>query len=437
MTATVKRPTVKRPAPTPPAPTPPVATRPGRTRPALAKLAPSGLLALGAVWGLAMAFGDSPAVAAEVVGLAASPAIAFSLAGALVLRRLGRCTLSTYLWVGVLTTSLAFASGIFLASWQMLLSAKDAKVVVVVVLAAGTVGVVTALVLAAGLRNAVARVARLAAVLGNRPAQREPEPPVATAELSALVTQLHEIGEQLHESMVRERSLERSRRELVAWISHDLRTPLAGIQAMAEALEDGVVSEPVTVARYYETMRSEVARLSGMVDDLFRLSRIHSGLVNLHVEVVSMRDLVSDALALARPVADAKGVRLHGDVESCESHVRLSTTEFLRMLRNLLDNALRHTPPGGAVSVRATATNAEAVVSVHDGCGGIPPRDLDRVFEVGYRGDEARSPGDGVRAGLGLAIARGLATAHGGDIEVANLADGCVFTVRLPLPVAS
>jgi signal transduction histidine kinase len=412
------------------------------TLPTMTKLIAAGLAGLTAVWGLAVAFGDTLAAAAEVVALAAGPAIIFSVAGAAVLRRLGRCTLFTYLSVGVLTTSLAFTSGILLASWQMLLSAKDAKTVVVVVLAAGTIGVLTAVSVAAGLRKAVAGVARIAASLGSRPlrdgALRDEAPrPVPTAELSALVAQLHEIGEQLHESIVRERTLERSRRELVAWISHDLRTPLAGIQAIAEALEDGVVSEPATIARYYKTMRSEVARLSGMVDDLFRLSRIHSGLVNLQVEVVSMRDLVSDALAVARPVAEAKGVRLQGEVDSCETYLRLSTTEFLRMLRNLLDNALRHTPPGGAVSVRASATSAEALVSVHDGCGGIPDGDLDRVFDVGYRGDEARSPGNGARAGLGLAIARGLAGAHGGDIHVANGEDGCIFTVRLPLPMAS
>lgn len=410
---------------------------PSHRFPTLTKVVIVGGLALAAVWGLAVALGDSAAAAAEVVALAASPALAFSLAGAAVLRRIGRCTLSTYLAVGVLTTTLAFTSGILLASWRMFLSAKDAKTVVLVVLAAGTIGVLAAIMMAAGLRNAVAGVARLAAALGRRSVREEPVQSVPTAELSALMTQLHEIGEQLHESTVRERSLERSRRELVAWISHDLRTPLAGIQAMAEALQDGVVSEPATIARYYETMRSEVARLSGMVDDLFRLSRIHNGLINLHVEVVSMRDLVSDALALARPVAEAKGVRLQGEVESCEAYVRLSTTEFLRMLRNLLDNALRHTPRGGAVSVRASTTAAEAIVSVHDGCGGIPSHELDRVFEVGYRGDEARSPANGARAGLGLAIARGLASAHGGDIEVANREEGCVFTVRLPLPVAS
>jgi signal transduction histidine kinase len=174
-----------------------------------------------------------------------------------------------------------------------------------------------------------------------------------------------------------------------------------------------------------------------MVDDLFRLSRIHSGLITLNLELVSLSDLISDGMALVRPVADAQGVQLVGEVECEHPAVRLSPTEFLRILRNLLDNALRHTPPGGTVRVDAQASADEAVVAVRDGCGGIPGDEIERVFELGYRGDLARSPGSGQRAGLGLAIAQGLVAAHGGAIEVGNEDDGCCFTVRLPLPLAS
>ena len=235
---------------------------------------------------------------------------------------------------------------------------------------------------------------------------------------------------------MRERSLDASRRELVAWISHDLRTPLAGIQALTEALEDGVVTDPETVSRYYRTIKSEVTRLDGMVDDLFRLSRIHSGLLNLNLELVSLNDVVSDALALVGPMAKAKGVHVVGQVEGTSAKVRLSTTEFLRILRNLLENALRHTPAGGEVSVRARVNDDETVLTVRDGCGGIAEADLARVFELSYRGDAARSPKPDKRAGLGLAIAQGLVHAHGGDIEVANESGGCCFTVRLPLAAA-
>ena len=173
-----------------------------------------------------------------------------------------------------------------------------------------------------------------------------------------------------------------------------------------------------------------------MVDDLFRLSRIHSGLLNLNLELVSLNDVVSDALVLVRPMAKAKGVHVVGRVEEGSAKVRISTTEFLRILRNLLENALRHTPAGGEVSVLARVTDDGTVMTVRDGCGGIAKADLVRVFELGYRGDAARSPEPDKRAGLGLAIAQGLVQAHGGDIEVANESGGCCFTVRLPLAAA-
>ena len=398
------------------------------------RIALLGVAGLGAAWLLALSFGDTAAAATEVVALAAGAALVLSLLGLVVTHRLGQRPLSVYLWVAALTTVLGIVTGTVLAGSRMFLSAKDERTVIVVLVAAATVGGLTAIVLARTLRQGIGTVSRLASSLGQRP--HEQAAPVPTRELSNLASQLQEIGEQLHETIVRERSLEASRRELVAWISHDLRTPLAGIQALTEALEDGIVSDPETVSRYYRTISSEVSRLDGMVDDLFRLSRIHSGLLNLNLELVSLNDVVSDALTLVRPMAKAKGVHVVGQVEEDSTKVRLSTTEFSRILRNLLENALRHTPAGGEVSVRALVTDNETVMTVRDGCGGIAEADLARVFELGYRGDAARSPEPDKRAGLGLAIAQGLVQAHGGDIEVANESGGCCFTVRLPVSAA-
>ncbi len=401
----------------------------------MSRIALLGVTGIGAAWLLALSFGDTPAAATEVVALAAGAALALSLLGLVVTQHLGQRQLSVYLWVAALTTVLGIVAGTVLAGSRMFLSAKDEQTVIVVLIAAATVGGLTAIVLARTLRQGIGTVSRLASSLGQRP-HDHPAAPVPTLELSNLASQLREIGEQLHESIVRERSLEASRRELVAWISHDLRTPLAGIQALSEALEDGIVTDPQTVSRYYRTIKSEVARLDGMVDDLFRLSRIHSGLLNLNLELVSLNDVVSDALMFVRPMAKAKGVHIVGQVEEGSAKVRLSTTEFLRILRNLLENALRHTPTGGEVSVRARVTDDETVMTVRDGCGGIAKADLVRVFELGYRGDAARSPEPDKRAGLGLAIAQGLVQAHGGDIEVVNEAGGCCFTVRVPLAAA-
>jgi signal transduction histidine kinase len=183
-------------------------------------------------------------------------------------------------------------------------------------------------------------------------------------------------------------------------------------------------------------MRQEADRLAGLVDDLFELSRIQSGALSLDLECVPLDELVSDAIAGASIAAAAKGIVLRGDVAQPAPVVELATPEMTRVVRNLLDNAIRHTPAGGTVVICAgvDSKTMSAEVWVQDACGGIPPDDLDRVFDMAYRGDVARTPGDG-RAGLGLAVARGLVDAHHGQISVNNQGAGCRFTVRLPLSV--
>jgi len=203
---------------------------------------------------------------------------------------------------------------------------------------------------------------------------------------------------------------------------------------MVEALEDGVVEDTATVSRYYRTMGRETDRLAGLVDDLFELSRIQAGALNLDLEKISLDELLSDAVAGVSMAAGAKGIDLKGEVATPTPIVELSIPEMARVVRNLLDNAIRHTPRGGTVWVDATLADdrTSALVSVRDGCGGIPTPDLARVFELAYRGDAARTPGDG-GAGLGLAVARGLVEAHHGEISVENVGEGCRFTIRLPL----
>lgn len=222
------------------------------------------------------------------------------------------------------------------------------------------------------------------------------------------------------------RELERRRREMASWISHDLRTPLAGMRAMAEALEDGVAPDP---RRYYRQLQEEVDRLSGMVDDLLALSRLQSGERPLHREAIDLGDCVSDALAMAEPTARARQVQVRGEAEPALV-VRADGRELARALTNLVANAVRHTPEGGVVTVLAHHAAPEIVVSVQDQCGGIPVGDLDRVFEPGWSGSSARTPGDGV--GLGLAVVSEIMSAHGGRVRVHNTADGCSFDLAFP-----
>lgn len=231
----------------------------------------------------------------------------------------------------------------------------------------------------------------------------------------------------------RERTLEASRREVIAWVSHDLRTPLAGMRAMTEALEDKVVSDPATVQEYHRRMRQETDRMTMLVEDLFQLSRINAGALRLTLEQVSLRDVVSDAVSAAAPIAAAKGVELVADATTL-SVVLGSESELNRVVRNLLVNAIRHSEPGEPVTVRGGEDGEHVWFSVCDACGGIPEEDLDRVFDVAFRGEAARTPTrDGAAGGgLGLAIARGFVEAHNGSIAVRNEGPGCRFEVRLP-----
>jgi signal transduction histidine kinase len=361
-----------------------------------------------------------------------------ALAGLLawgVLQALRRTTFAVQAAVTALAPVLAVAIGVAWASSNMFIMSHDLWVLWVVLTAAGTVAIVAAVLLGRRVASASRTVGDMARRLGEGgPLETARRPQPAPEELAALAAALQQTSARLDEAREQGAALERSRRELVAWVSHDLRTPLAGLRAMVEALEDGVVDDAETVARYHRTMRQEADRLAGLVDDLFELSRIQSGALSLDLETVPLDELISDAIAGASIAAAAKGIVLRGDVAQPAPVVELATPEMTRVVRNLLDNAIRHTPSGGTVVICAgvDTKSRSAEVWVQDACGGIPPDDLDRVFDMAYRGDVARTPGDG-RAGLGLAVARGLVDAHHGQITVHNHGPGCRFTVRLPL----
>lgn len=321
----------------------------------------------------------------------------------------------------------SFVTALMGTARAMFLSAHDLQVAVWVSVVAGTVSVLFALVVGQ-------LVVRWSRVL--RDATREfgtrgsfPAGARGPAEFDELAAELRSTSERLNEAQARERQLETSRRELVAWVSHDLRTPLAGLRAMTEALEDEMVAEP---AAYYTQMRSEVTRMTRMVDDLFELSRIHSGTLQLSLQEVSLSDLVSETVAGASPVALERGVRLGGRAEG-ETLVTADPAELSRALANLVANAVRHTPADGEVVVRVRAGESTAEVSIDDECGGIPTQDLARVFDVAWRGNHARTPTADSGAGLGLAIVRGIVEAHRGTVSVTNLSEGCRFLVRLPV----
>ncbi|MDI2132598.1 sensor histidine kinase [Yinghuangia seranimata] len=335
--------------------------------------------------------------------------------------------------VSVVTVA-AMAAGTVGVAQAMFLSSHDLTVMMVVCGVAAVLAVGVAAVLGRPVVADVRALQRAAHGLGSassdgEPAAYQPPRPSSIAELADLSSELERTSARLTEARARERAVEQSRRELIAWISHDLRTPLAGLRAMAESLEDGVAADP---ARYHRRIRVEVDRLSGMVDDLFELSRIQAGALQLSLSRVSLYDLVGDALAGTEVLARSRSVRLEGGaIEPVP--VRVDSKEMSRALTNLLVNAIRHTPSDGAVVVGVESAPDAVVVTVTDACGGIPEDDLHRVFDTGWRGSHARTPGPDGGAGLGLAIVRGIVEAHRGSVGVVNVTGGCRFEVRLPV----
>jgi len=257
----------------------------------------------------------------------------------------------------------------------------------------------------------------------------------APAEITALATELETTREKLQLSREREQSLEQSRRELVAFMSHDLRTPLAGLRALAEGLEDGMIDDQDAALRQ---MRQTVERMNGLVGDLFELSRLNAGPVGLGPtrSPVSLVEVAYDVVGEAREHARRRHVDLVLDVADDGDRVAVQGNgdELARALSNLVGNAVRHTHEYGQVLVSARrASGGMARLAVTDGCGGLKEDDLARVFEIGWRGEPERTSGAG--AGLGLAIARGVIESHAGSISVSNVEGGCRFDVELPMRV--
>jgi signal transduction histidine kinase len=334
----------------------------------------------------------------------------------------------------VLTGTIASVAAVIGSVHAMFLTTNELVVTVTVAIVAGLGAAIAAA--AAGRRltkdNRALRRAVTEVGLGRVP---DDDGPKLTSELNDVRRELSATARRLAASRERERALEASRRELVAWVSHDLRTPLAGLRALTEALEDGLVDDPQLS---YKRMHADVDRLATMVDDLFELSRIQSGVLAVATERISLDDVVSDCLAALQPLATEQGVQLRGHSDRALA-VTGNVRELNRALTNLVANAIRHTPADGIVDVAVGPATADddagtaAVVRVRDECGGIPESDVPRLFDVGFRGEPARTPqAEPVsRAGLGLAITRGIVEAHNGSVDVQNVHGGCEFTVRL------
>lgn len=251
-------------------------------------------------------------------------------------------------------------------------------------------------------------------------------------ELSALAATFNQMAEQLQVADQKQREVETLRRDLVAWASHDLQTPLTSMRAILEALADGIVDDPEMVKRYLHTAQRDVMSLSALMDDLFQMSQLDAGGFPLNRAPSSLSDLVSDTLESFSELTYRQSIKLEGRVEPDVDPVFMDTQAIGRVFNNLISNALRHTAVGGEIKVHAWRSGQSVEVSVRDNGEGIHEQDIPRIFERFYRGEKSRNRGTG-GAGLGLAIARGIVQAHGGDIHVeSERGKGTRFTFHIP-----
>lgn len=397
---------------------------------------------------LAVALAVTVAVSAAFFGVPAAdvPAVALLLAGAgggvgflaLLLVRpavLGRLGGVRAQLVGAGLIGSLLLLGMMLAGAQaMFISGHDFVIVLTMLLFAAILSAGFSLLCAAPIASRIERVRMGAARLAE--GKLDSEVPVeGWDEITDLARTFNTMSQSLKEAAEREREMEKARRDLIAAVSHDLRTPLAATRALIEALADGVAAGPETETRYLESARRELMHLSRLVDDLFELARIDAGVLKLHLEGASLHDMISDTLASFQPQAERQNIRLIGDVSDGIDPVLMNPPRLQRVLHNLVSNALRHTPSEGTIALRARPDGREVQVEVADTGEGIAPDDLPQIFERSFRGEESRTRPDGEEAtgaGLGLAIARGLIEAHGGTINVeSDLGSGSCFRFTL------
>jgi signal transduction histidine kinase len=254
-------------------------------------------------------------------------------------------------------------------------------------------------------------------------------------EVARLSEDVNSLAARLKATEEQRAALDRERRDLTVAVSHDLRTPLASLRAMTEALSDGVIEDPGEVRRYYETMRREIERLSRMIDDLFDLAQMDAHALRLNRQRVCIQDIAAEVVDAMQAAARLGGVVLTMDVTGAPPEIEVDGARIERAVANLVRNALEHTPSGGRVLVSVTAADGHVDLRVVDSGDGIDPDDLPHVWERFFRGEKSRGrSGNGDGAGLGLAITRGIVEAHGGTVCAESRAgEGSMFMLNLPI----
>ena len=320
---------------------------------------------------------------------------------------------------------------VYITAKMMFTSHHDLLLAIVLLVFASGIAMSVGFFLSEGLTDRIWEVSRAA----EKVAAGELDTRVAVRgrdEMATLASAFNDMAARLQKAEQTQREVEFLRRDLIAWVGHDLRTPLTSVRAILEALSDGLVEDPESVQRYLHTAQGDIRSLSQLIDDLFELAQIDAGGLKLDRQPNSLGDLISDTIESFTEPARRVHVALSGEVDHEVDPVLIDAPRMGRVLSNLLGNALRHTPSGGKVNLRSWREGEMVWIEVCDTGEGIPKDVLPHVFERFYRGEKSRSRATG-GAGLGLAIAQGIITAHGGTIQVkSDPGKGSSFLIQFP-----
>jgi signal transduction histidine kinase len=368
-------------------------------------------------------------VIALLLGLMGAPLLVVSHLLARHRRRLGR--LSWQLGLGVLIVLGLDLLSVGLVAMQWI-SSRDAFALALMLAFSGALAGYTAWCLTRGVTEDIARVRDVVEAVREGNGEQRVALDAGDDELSALATQVNRMARELEQREAERDASEQARRDLVAGVSHDLRTPLNSLRLICRAIEDNLVDEQ-TVRRYLGQIAFNIRSLDTLIEDLFELTRIEAGDIEWSFEDLPLDQLMRETLEGMASVAEQRGVELRLWTAPDLPPARANPEKVQRVLYNLVTNAVQNMPKGGRVSLSAVASGQEVEVEVADTGAGIPVADVERVFEPLWRGGEARAsrPRDG--AGLGLPISRSIVEAHGGRIYVAETSSRGTH-IRFTLP---